>query len=51
RVLGVTAVGETVAQAKENAYQAVAKIKFEGSYCRSDIADKAIRKEKGKVKQ
>ena len=42
RVLGVTAVGDTVAQAKEKAYQAVEMIKFDGAYCRSDIADKAI---------
>ncbi len=42
RVLGVTAVGQTIAQAKEKAYQAVDLIKFEGAYCRRDIADKAI---------
>ncbi len=41
RVLGVTAVGETIAEAKERAYAAVDRIKFEGSFCRRDIADKA----------
>ena len=46
RVLGVTAMGKTVAQAKETAYQAVDKIKFDGAYCRRDIADKAIRRAK-----
>ncbi|MHC4361058.1 MAG: phosphoribosylamine--glycine ligase, partial [Planctomycetota bacterium] len=44
RVLGVTAIGKTVAQAKARAYEAVDKIKFEGAYFRQDIADKAIKK-------
>jgi len=44
RVLGVTALGETVADAKERAYEAVALIKFDNAYCRRDIAGKAIRK-------
>ncbi len=44
RVLGVTALGEQIADAKARAYKAVDKIKFEGAYCRGDIADKAIRK-------
>ena len=42
RVLGVTALGDTIKQAKQRAYRAVEKIKFEGAYCRRDIADKAI---------
>jgi phosphoribosylamine--glycine ligase len=42
RVLGVTALGDTIADAKERAYQAVDMIHFEGAYCRRDIADKAI---------
>jgi len=42
RVLGVTAVGETVAKAQQKAYEAAGKIKFNGAYYRSDIADKAI---------
>ncbi|MBE0537268.1 MAG: phosphoribosylamine--glycine ligase [Phycisphaerae bacterium] len=42
RVLGVTALGETIAAAKAQAYQAVDAISFEGAYCRRDIADKAI---------
>ncbi len=42
RVLGVTALGETIADAKEKAYQAIDKINFEGLYFRRDIADKAI---------
>jgi phosphoribosylamine--glycine ligase len=44
RVLGVTALGETIAEAKAKAYEAVDMIKFEGAYCRRDIADKAIKK-------
>jgi phosphoribosylamine--glycine ligase len=44
RVLGVTALGETIADAKERAYQAIDKINFEGVYFRRDIADKAIRR-------
>ena len=43
RVLGVTALGLTIADAKERAYQAVDKIQFDGVYCRRDIADKAIK--------
>jgi phosphoribosylamine--glycine ligase len=44
RVLGVTALGQTVADAKVRAYAAVDKIKFDGAYCRRDIAEKAIKK-------
>ena len=44
RVLGVTAIGQTIADAKTRAYQAVDKIKFDGAYCRRDIADKAIKR-------
>jgi phosphoribosylamine--glycine ligase len=43
RVLGVTALGQTIADAKAKAYEAVDRIKFDGAYCRSDIADKAIK--------
>jgi phosphoribosylamine---glycine ligase len=42
RVLGVTALGETLAEAKKNAYAAVAKIHFAGAHYRTDIADKAL---------
>ena len=44
RVLGVTALGSDVGQAKEKAYQAVGRIDFDGVYYRRDIADKAIRR-------
>jgi len=43
RVLGVTALGDTIAEAKARAYEAVDKIRFEGAYCRRDIADKALK--------
>jgi phosphoribosylamine--glycine ligase len=46
RVLGVTALGKEIAEAKSRAYEAVDKIEFEGAYCRRDIADKAIKKSK-----
>ncbi len=42
RVLGVTALGPTLAQAKKLAYEAVAKVGFEGCYFRRDIGDKGI---------
>ncbi|MHC4574702.1 MAG: phosphoribosylamine--glycine ligase [Planctomycetota bacterium] len=48
RVLGVTALGGQVAEAKARAYEAVDKISFDGAYCRRDIADKAIKREKVK---
>jgi phosphoribosylamine--glycine ligase len=44
RVLGVTALGDTVADAQKRAYEAVAKIHWEGAYYRHDIASKAIPK-------
>jgi phosphoribosylamine--glycine ligase len=43
RVLGVTALGDTLAAAKRRAYQAVEKINFQGAFYRRDIADKALR--------
>ncbi|MUM77586.1 phosphoribosylamine--glycine ligase [Pseudodesulfovibrio sp. F-1] len=44
RVLCVTALGDTLAQAKERAYQAVDKIHFDYSYHRRDIADKGLKR-------
>lgn len=43
RVLGVTALGDTIADAKAKAYQAVSMISFDGAYYRRDIADKALK--------
>jgi phosphoribosylamine--glycine ligase len=42
RVLGVTSLGDDIAQAKARTYEAVSKINFEGAYCRKDISDKAL---------
>ncbi len=44
RVLGVTAIGNTLAEAKAKAYEAVKLITFQGAHYRTDIADKALRK-------
>lgn len=41
RVLGVTALGSDFAEAKLNAYQAVKCIRWQGSWCRKDISDRA----------
>ena len=43
RVLGVTAIGETISEAKLRAYQAVKCIRWDGAWCRKDISDKATR--------
>ncbi|MDO5308829.1 MAG: phosphoribosylamine--glycine ligase [Planctomycetia bacterium] len=42
RVLDVVALGDTVAQAKAKAYEAVKKISWNGSWYRTDVADKEI---------
>jgi phosphoribosylamine--glycine ligase len=44
RVLGVTACGTTIADAIDNAYQAVDKIHWEGVHYRTDIAYRAMRR-------
>jgi phosphoribosylamine---glycine ligase len=36
-VIGITAMGVTVPDARETAYQAVGKVQFDGSYFRRDI--------------
>jgi phosphoribosylamine---glycine ligase len=42
RVLNVTALGDTIAKAKLNAYRAVKCIRWPGAWCRKDISDKAL---------
>ena len=42
RVLAVTALGNTIAAAKLQAYTAVKCIRWHGAWCRKDIADKAM---------
>ncbi|WP_297454468.1 phosphoribosylamine--glycine ligase [Persephonella sp.] len=44
RVLTVTAVGNTLKEAKEKAYKAIEKIHFEGAHYRKDIGDKGIKR-------
>lgn len=43
RVLGVTALGDSIPKAKLQAYTAVKKIRWDGAWCRKDISDKAMR--------
>jgi len=42
RVLGVTALGRDVADARAKAYEAVGKINFQGAHYRKDIAHRAL---------
>lgn len=42
RVLSVAAIGNNIKEAREKVYNALAQIKFEGAYWRTDIATKAI---------
>jgi phosphoribosylamine--glycine ligase len=42
RVLGVTAVGDTLRSAKDRAYEAVGKVHFAGAQYRTDIAHRAL---------
>ena len=42
RVLGVTALGDSIPLAKLKAYSAVKEIRFQGAWCRKDISDKAL---------
>jgi phosphoribosylamine--glycine ligase len=44
RVLGVTALGESIPAAKLNAYRGVKQIRWDGAWCRKDISDKAMGK-------
>jgi phosphoribosylamine--glycine ligase len=44
RVLGVTALGNTIADAREKAYKAMDLIHFEGMHYRRDIGHQALRK-------
>ncbi len=44
RVLGVTALGKDIKDAKATAYRAIEKIHFDGMQYRKDIADRAIKR-------
>ena len=43
RVLGVTAVSDTLENAIKKAYAHVSKVRFENGYCRSDIGARALK--------
>jgi phosphoribosylamine--glycine ligase len=45
RVLCVTALGDSVTEAQGKAYQAIEKISWDGMFCRTDIAYRAIARE------
>jgi phosphoribosylamine--glycine ligase len=45
RVLCVTALGDSVSDARQSAYTAVQRISWEGSFCRTDIGYRAIARE------
>ncbi|MEU8133823.1 phosphoribosylamine--glycine ligase [Streptodolium elevatio] len=45
RVLSVTATGDTLATARDRAYEAVARIELDGSHYRTDIAARAVKGE------
>ncbi|HMA86664.1 MAG TPA: 5-(carboxyamino)imidazole ribonucleotide mutase, partial [Desulfosalsimonadaceae bacterium] len=44
RVLGVTALGDTIYKSIEKAYEAAGKINWKGVYYRSDIGQKAVKR-------
>jgi phosphoribosylamine--glycine ligase len=45
RVLDVSAVGKTVAQAQARAYAAVDRIRWSEGFCRRDIGHRAVERE------
>ena len=45
RVLNVTALGKTVREAQQRAYEAIAKIDWPGGFCRRDIGWRAVARE------
>jgi phosphoribosylamine---glycine ligase len=47
RVLNVTALGATVGEAQQKAYQAVDKIDWPNGFCRRDIGWRAVARENG----
>jgi len=46
RVLNVSALGKTVAQAQARAYQAVDRIRWADGFCRRDIGFRAVERER-----
>jgi len=46
RVLNVSALGKTVGEAQRRAYQAVDLIRWADGFCRRDIGDRAVARER-----
>jgi phosphoribosylamine--glycine ligase len=49
RVLAVSALGDGFAAARERAYQAISLIRFDGQQARPDIAERAVRAQRGEI--
>ena len=49
RVLAVSALGDGFAKARERAYEAVARIRFDGQQTRPDIAERAVKAAAGEL--
>jgi phosphoribosylamine---glycine ligase len=49
RVLAVSALGDGFGRARERAYEAVARIRFDGMQSRPDIAERAVRAAAGEI--
>jgi phosphoribosylamine--glycine ligase len=48
RVLCAVALGESVAAARDKAYDVIRKVTWEGAFCRSDIGYRAVQRERAK---
>ena len=46
-MLGVTALGETIEEAQTRAYDAVDRIDWPQGFCRRDIGQREVRRERG----
>ena len=46
RVLGVTAIGDTLQEAVDKAYAQAARVAFDNAYCRKDIGARALKAQK-----
>ena len=49
RVLNVTALADSVSEAREKAYRALAMIDWPGGFYRNDIGWRAVKRERGEV--
>jgi phosphoribosylamine---glycine ligase len=46
RVLNVSALGKTVREARDRAYEAIGRIRWPEGFCRHDIGWRAVEREK-----